>query len=94
MLAEETCTTDCDYGHIVGERYETLFEGSTFFGLRKHVRCGSGPSVTLASSPHKICHILSESVRNLETFSPELVDNQVCAASSHEVLVASGIVGV
>ena len=30
----------------------------------------------------------------LETFSPELVDHQVCAASSHEVLVASGIVGV
>ena len=50
--------------------------------------------MTLASPPRKTCHILSESVRFLETFSPELVDHQVCAVSSHEVLVASGIVGV
>ena len=50
--------------------------------------------MTLASSPRKIRHILSESVRFLDTFSTELVDHQVCAASSHEVLVASGIVGV
>ena len=40
ILAEVECTTDCCYGHVVGEWYETLFEGSTFFGLRKHVRCG------------------------------------------------------
>ena len=50
--------------------------------------------MTLASSPRKICHILPESVRLLETFSLEYVDHQVCAASLHEVLVASGIVGV
>ena len=50
--------------------------------------------MTPASPPRKICHILSESVRFLETFSPELVDHQVCAVSSHEVLVVSGIVGV
>ena len=29
ILAEVECTTDCCYGHVVGEWYETLFEGST-----------------------------------------------------------------
>ena len=47
--------------------------------------------MTSASPPLKI---LSESVRLLETFSLELVEHQLCAASFHEVLVASGIVGV
>ena len=48
--------------------------------------------MTPANPPRK-------SVRLLETFSLELlscqkVDHQVCTASFHEVLVASGIVGV